>query len=331
MSDVAILFNPSAGRGRASRELFRLERLLKRPEFRLEDVAYTLLQSDDEEHLKQLASEKAEEFPVIVGAGGDGTLNTIVNELLKKGKNNIFGMIPLGSSNDIARGFGIDNLEQACLAVNIAVKHKGENTRRADVGVVIADGNAPQYFLGTASLGLGVRVNRYVEEVAKRYPASKGMQKILGLLGIYHSISSGKVPIPLNLMHGNSSLLEDFFLIVFNNTRFYASGRVPNPNATPYDGILNCYCALGEQLFDISEPSYQLSREEIFYLTANKIQSTLRFLQQKPEDIKRIVAPEFKIISGEGAEIQADGKILGPYRDITVSVKPKALSIIVNP
>lgn len=320
MTDIAILLNPSAGGERASRKRARLEAILKQ-----DGIHSRIFVSKTEDDLRSLTAQKSREFPVIVGAGGDGTIAGIVQVLQENNLNNTVGIIPFGSSNDIAREFGVNDLGKACAAI------RNGKTKDVDLGVLTGNDRVSHYFLGTASLGLGVTVNKYVEEMAKRYPALPEMQNILGALGVYHSISSGKIPVPLELKNDNSSLLNHFFLIVFYNTRFYASGKLPNPDAKPNDGVLNCYCHTAIPLHDINEPLWQLDLFERFYLFWKKVSAIGNIRQPNPKDVKRIAAPEFKIVSGEGTEIQTDGKVLGPYRDITIYVKPKSLKLIVSP
>jgi len=82
---------------------------------------------------------------VIVG-GGDGTLNAAARGLLEAKLP--FGILPLGTANDLARTLEIPaNLDEACKVV--ARGH----TRRIDLGCVNG-----QYFFNAASLGLSVEI-----------------------------------------------------------------------------------------------------------------------------------------------------------------------------
>lgn len=306
MAEFAILLNPAADNGRASRKQKQLEFMLDNY-----DVSYRLFVSESETHLRNLVSTCTKDYHTIVGAGGDGTFNIIINELMKQGLSNRFAMVPLGSQNDIAREFGVDSLENACSAL------KNGATREVDLGMITGDDSSPSYFLGTASLALGTTVNKYMNNIIKRHPIltrSNFIYDVYGFLGILHSFSSKKVPILLKLIY-NKSFTDNFSLVVFNNTSFYAHGFRPSPDANPYDGLLDCFCVTSE------------SPSRFF-----KIWSSHRKGKHTDEhDVKLIKASEFKVMSRDKVEIQADGQLLGAYKDITISVKPKALSVIVNP
>ncbi len=303
MSNIAILLNPSAGRGRALRRKERLEALLRRYE-----IGYKIFISKSEGHLRNLATATSRYYKTIVGVGGDGTFDIIINELMREGHGNTFGMVALGSSNDIVREFGVDSLEKACSAI------KSGKTKETDLGVVTAEGSEPLYFLGTASVGLGTTVNRYVKELIRRQPILARSQFIDGLLGVYDSFATKKVPIRLTLKYDSASITSDFSLVVFNNTSFYARIK-PSPDAIPYDGLLDCCCTTAESFHRFS----------YVYFLARRGKHT------NQQGVRLIKAQEFKILSEAGVEIQTDGEVRGPYKHITISVKPKALRVIVNP
>lgn len=301
-NDAVVLLNPSAGRGRALREKDRLEDCL-----RSNEVYYDLFVSESEEHLRLLAATETEYYPVIIGVGGDSTFNMIANEIIKAKTENIFGMIGLGSSDDIVREFGVDSLEAACSAI------KDCRTRKMDVGCLIFDKETePLYFLGTASLGLGVTVNRFVAEFTQNHPYLSKSQLIDGILGTYCSYSHREVPRTIRLGYDGKSEHPEFSLIVFNNTNYYASGLRPSPSANPFDGILNVCIANSSSFFN----------------TLLSYCSMLRQKHTSRKNIKMLEAKEFRISSDEGIEIQVDGEIKGPYREIKLYVKPCALEVI---
>ena len=304
MAEIAILLNPVADNGKASRKQKQLEFILGS-----HDVSYRLFVSESEAHLRKLVKDIPTEYHTIVGAGGDGTFNIIVNELMIQKLDNRFAMIPLGSQNDIAREFGVDSLEDACYALRI------RKTVQVDLGVITADKQEPMYFLGTASLGLGTTVNKFVEEVIQKYPYLANFKQFVGLVGCNNSFSKEEVPLHITLNYGEIIDGGKFSLVVFNNTRFYAGGLKPSPNAKPDDSYLDCCYIKNDNFWQFLWLLF-LARNEILHPNARA---------------KTIPAHQFRIRSNDNIEIQADGQILGAYKDITLAVKSKALSVIVNP
>ena len=229
MEKIGILFNPSAGKGKARRNKERLEKLLLQYE-----IDYDLFVTQSEDDLRSLAREKTESYRIIAGAGGDSTFNIIINETMKKGAEVILGMIGLGSSNDITKEFEIDSLEKACAAL------KRRKTKRIDLGCLVQDNRILAYFLGQANIGLGVLVNKYVGDLGQRKPKMGKMQTLAGALGIINSYSSRRIPIPLSIESEERQVEGHFVVAVFNNTRYWATGKRVTPRALVDDGRLDC-------------------------------------------------------------------------------------------
>jgi len=286
---IALLLNPSAGRGKALEKKGQLENYLEKYRIR-----YDYFESESEEHLRQLSKEATDNYKVIVGAGGDTTFDIIATEIIESGNDNTFAMVGIGSSDDITREFGLTDIKTCCKAI------KDQYTKRIDVGHLLADTN--HYFLGTASLGLGTTVNKYVKDFQKRHKNLSKSQTLNGILGIFDSFRTGKVPRKITLEYEKKSEEIDFSLLVFNNTSYYASGFIPYPSANPSDGLLNA-CIIDKDSF-------------------------LKFLWFRNTQAELIESPSFTVYSQEGIEIQTDGEIRGPYEKMELSVIPRALNII---
>ena len=96
---VRVLLNPRS-RGVHRKLIRQLERQLDL----LEDCSLHIPQSVRE--LAQQAGRAVEEqVPLIVAAGGDGTINQVLQPMV--GSPSVLGIIPLGRGNDIARGLRI--------------------------------------------------------------------------------------------------------------------------------------------------------------------------------------------------------------------------------
>lgn len=307
MEKVGIMFNPSAGKGKARQSKERLEKLLLQNE-----IDYDLFVTQSEDDLRRLVREKTERYRIIAGAGGDSTFNIIINEAKKKGAEIILGMIGLGSSNDVTKEFEIDSLEKACVAL------KRRKTKKIDLGCLVEDNKILAYFLGQANIGLGVLVNKYVADLAQRKPKVGKIQTLAGALGIIDSYSSKRIPIPLTIESEEGRVEGSFVVAVFNNMRYWATGKRVTPRALVDDGRLDCCLIQDCSLARLSHLVFLSTRG--WHTRANEVdtfQSTC-----------------FEVSSEKAFEIQADGEIVGGakaptlFNKIVFKTIPKALDII---
>jgi len=309
MELVAVLFNPSSGRGKSSKRLGRVENSLKKHR-----IYYKLFITQSEEHLRQLARGFANENRIIVGVGGDTTMTLIATEILDLKSDSILGMIATGSANDVIHGIGCYDMEAQVQAV------KTGRVKKVDVGQIEIDGlSSPITFLGSVSLGLGVTVNRYVEEVFTRHPlwSKYGLttQTITGIFSIGKSFIKKDVPCKVWIKTSTFQEWVDFALIVFANVPSYASGLKVTPHASPFSGKLEC-CVIN---------SMSMLRS-----LAIGIQ-TKRGRHLKRDEVQLITDTNFEVMPEEKIDLQYDGKIIEGIRKFKVSVLPAALNVFVLP
>jgi diacylglycerol kinase (ATP) len=99
---VLIIRNPAAGRSRSSRH--RLERVIAALERR--GCAVVLRHTGPAPgDAERLAREAEPDFEIIVAAGGDGTLNAVVNGMAAAPR--AVALLPLGTANVLAREIGL--------------------------------------------------------------------------------------------------------------------------------------------------------------------------------------------------------------------------------
>ena len=307
MKKVAILFNPSAGKGRANQKRRTLGKCLKE-----QDVAYDWFNSRSEDDMRNLVAATAENYPTLIAAGGDTTFLIVINEMLSLGLDNTLGMIGLGSCNDVVREFGIHSLKRACQAI------KRNHSRRIDLGMALAGKKVLRYYPGQASIGLAVLINQYVERVVKRSPRLGKYQTLSGLRGGWQALRSADLPMKLTVESENGTLNGEFILAVFNNIRYYAAGKMATPRARTDDGLLDAFLV---RKCSFSRLAY------ITFLTPPAAYS------EKKETVI-IQAPHFRVKSDTPFTVQIDGEILSAanipcqFKKIEFASAPRALKII---
>lgn len=307
MDRTAILFNPSAGKGAAKKRKARLERLLWKWK-----VPHDLIVTQNADDLRSLTRECAARYKVVVGAGGDSTFQIIAEQLVKMGAEVDFGLIPLGSSNDIAREFGLLPLEAACRAL------KRSQTRPIDLGAVYHRGGLLNYFVGQANIGLGVQVNRAIEELSRERRRLASFQNLAGAWATLRSFRRGEIPLDLSIQGNGREQSGRFVVATFNNIRFWASGRNLIPSARPDDGRLDC-CLI----------------EDCSFLRLVRLAWLVRKGRHAgASGVSFLSGPVFRVSSEIGFDVQADGEIIGGYlspayfKDIEIRAIPRALKLI---
>jgi len=304
---IAILFNPSADRGKALKKKGRLERL----HCKWQDP-FDLVVTASEEDLKARTRECAGRYRSLAGAGGDSTFQIMVDEIVRSGAEVNFGLIALGSSNDVAREFDLLCLERACQALKSGI------TRSIDLGSVERGGKILKYFIGQANIGLGARVNMYVQKIAEKRPRLAGFQSLAGTVGIIRSYRQREIPIHLTIRAEGQTRDGQYVVANFSNIRFWATGRMLSPSARPDDGRLEG-CLIGECSFPRLARLASLAR---------------RGRHVGAPEVEFLRAPAFEISSEKEFEVQVDGEIIGGartplfFKNITVRTIPKALRLI---
>ena len=113
-----IILNPTSGRGRGGQRVQQIEALLNAYALNFE-----IVQTEYPWHAVELAQQAREEgYDIIIAAGGDGTVNEVLNGLIveEDAGNHIpaLGVLSIGRGNDFAYGMGIPiDLESGCQAL----------------------------------------------------------------------------------------------------------------------------------------------------------------------------------------------------------------------
>ena len=148
MRRAFIILNPEAGRGRGRGLEGRLAYAASRAGW--ECVVRVTRRAGEEVALAREAATDG--WPVVVAAGGDGTVHGVANGLLAHGPTNvILGHIPVGSGNDYARVLGF---RRARVEDNLARMFAGTE-KRFDVGRV-----GDEYFVNGMGVGFDAEVVR---------------------------------------------------------------------------------------------------------------------------------------------------------------------------
>lgn len=110
---VLVIINPRSGRLRVRSQLFDIASCFS--ENGCETTVFTTRAKGDAE---RYAAAMADRFDIVVCRGGDGTLNEVVNGIMRAKEKKPIGFLPAGTSNDFAHTLGIpDQGKKAVLAI----------------------------------------------------------------------------------------------------------------------------------------------------------------------------------------------------------------------
>lgn len=107
------------------------------------------LKVHEKEALGELVTRPAAQRPLVIAAGGDGTVGAAADELAGTGA--VLAILPLGTSNDVARSLGI-----AADPVTAARQLPDGVVRAIDAGKVSVSGERPHNFVHAATVGFNV-------------------------------------------------------------------------------------------------------------------------------------------------------------------------------
>ena len=160
MFRINVILNPYAGRGRGVKNQAKISRL-----FNQADVDLTLTETKDIGHGIELARAAVMAgYDLVVAAGGDGTINEVVNGLVQAARESqIAGrlaILPLGTGNDFADMLQIPrNLDQSVPRIISALAEN--RTRFVDIGIVqitTEHDSYTRYFNNNVGIGLEAQV-----------------------------------------------------------------------------------------------------------------------------------------------------------------------------
>ncbi len=228
MRRYKVIVNPASGRGAAGRAIPLIKAQLKS-----QNLDFDIVTTEQPWHAVELTKQAVMEgYDIIVAAGGDGTVNEVLNGLMiskKAGFVATMGVLPIGQGNDFAFGMDIPiELGAACetLAIN--------KRRKIDVGQ-IKGGLLPEgRFFGN---GVGIGFDAVVGFEALKLKRLHGFPAYLvaALKTIFLYFKAPTVRIELE----EEALTLPTLMISIMNGRRMGGGFMMAPHGDPGDGFLD--------------------------------------------------------------------------------------------
>ncbi len=301
-----LILNPHAGGGKGKRDQHLIEELLKSNGF-----IFEILITEFPKHAVTLTKNAIEQGSNhIIIAGGDGTLNEVVNGIFQQQtslpETITLGMIPVGSGNDWIKTFGIPNNYNQAIE-----KLKEGKTILQDVGKIHYERKGEKriaYFSNMAGFGFDAEVANKANKMKEK--GRNGLLVYLsGLVGTLLHYKTGKVKVAID----DIEIVDLIFSISVGIGKYNGGGMMQAPNANPNNGIFEVTLIKKISLWGI------LSNLVGLY--------TGNYIKDRRVDCYR--AKEIKISSQNELAGEIDGESLG-NSEFYIKILPKKLKVIIG-
>ncbi|KOP64921.1 lipid kinase [Bacillus sp. FJAT-18019] len=220
MRNARLIYNPTSGREEMKRRLADILHRLDSAGIETSCHATT----GEGDATREAADAVERGYDLVIAAGGDGTLNEVINGMA--GKDNLppLGIFPLGTTNDFARALGISkNWEEYCDQVI-----RGE-TRPIDVGKA-----NDRYFINIAG---GGTLTELTYEVPSKLKTMIG-QLAYYLKGIEKMVSLTPQELIINAS-GHQAIHDEFMVFLIANSNSVGGFDKIAPGASIDDGLFD--------------------------------------------------------------------------------------------
>ena len=260
-------------------------------------------------HATELALEAvSENADFIIAAGGDGTLNEVINGIMKANpvqrEKVLVGLFPQGTGNDFARTAKVPSSEK-----ELAKAILNENTIRIDLGMAqytTANGEKQnRYFDNIAEIGVGAKTVEIVNKSKKRLGST-----LTFFLGVIRSFIGYKQQ-SVRIKSENFQWAGKIVAVCMANGCYFGSGLGIAPGALLNDGKLSLVIVGNIRIIHFLKYLPKLRRLKII----------------KHPEIHYLTVESCEIISNKRYPVEMDGENTG-FTPVSVKIIPSALQFL---
>ena len=296
-----LIYNPTAGRFPLQPFVERAAKVLRTAGWNIE-----LTRTHDKKHLTQVVEQAVnEKMEAVFIAGGDGTINQAVGALL--GSQTALAVLPAGTANVWAQELGLPTLNWS----NITALE--ESARRLAKGVIrdVDVGTCEDTpFLLWASVGLDASVVHQLEprkRIEKHFAVPHYAAAAVKQARSWQGMN-------LHITTESESISGHYMLAVVTNIHLYAGGLANlSPEARLDDGEMDLWLFSGESLT-------AAMRHMLALWSGEHVNSDMT---------RRVSFQKLTISSDTAMPVQVDGEPLNKIEKINISVKHRALRVLV--
>ncbi|WP_072888652.1 diacylglycerol kinase [Ornithinibacillus halophilus] len=257
MKRARIIYNPTSGREAFRKELPRVLERFEQAGY--ETSAHATTGEGDAIEAAKTAVERR--YDVVVAAGGDGTINEVINGLAEQDYRPKLGIIPMGTTNDFARALSIPR--DIDKAVDIILK---DQSLLLDIGKV-----NDHYFMNIAGGGKLTELT---------YDVPSKLKTMIGQLAYYmkgiEMLPSLK-PAHARIEYDGQVIDEDIMLFLVSNSNSVGGFEKLAPDASLTDGYFDLIILRKTNLAEfiriasLALRGAHLEDDQVIYVKAKKI------------------------------------------------------------
>ena len=294
MERIQIICNPNAGRQMIQKNISRLITLLE-GENKEVHLTYTKGKFDAEDMAFESCSRG---YDIIISVGGDGTVNEIVNGIMKSPNKAKLAIYPAGTVNDFGSYLKIPkNVDEFSQMIIVG------DTKRVDVG-----SSGERYFLNVAAAGLLPEVAHKVSSEAKSV-LGKFAYYIVGIKEFSRLMFK---PIHIKFYNNGYEEEKEILFFILANSPTVGGFKYVAPEAKIDDGYLDLLIVESNQLKNVAT---------IFL-------KTLKGNHANQPGLRYLKVQEFTISSDETIDLDLDGE-LGGHLPASFCVHKQVLEILI--
>lgn len=291
MKKLILLYNPKSGTGNFPNKIDDFLNEFQ-PEYEVDIIR--LINFD---LMSKLSKISEDDYNTIIVAGGDGTVHSVVNGLLKNNIKIPLAIIPTGTVNDYAATLNLTkDFNKLFKLIN------DKKIKKIDVGKVNGD-----YFINVCSGGFVTTIPHKTDAKLKNKLGKvayylKGIQEFPGFKSL-----------PLKFVTDNREFKENIFLFLIMNSSRAGGFKNINPQNSLDDGLFELIAIKYTNLYEMTNSlidlfiNKNLGNKNLIYLKSNKIE--IEPLKESLND-----------------HTDLDGE-RGPDYPLNIEVLPKSLSI----
>lgn len=293
-STVAVILNPAAGAGKTLKLLPRVSAALQAL-----GKPYHLHVTTRAGEAPEVARQLAQEGPsVIIAAGGDGTINEVVNGIVASGRQIPLGVVAGGHGSDFARTISAPADVEKAIRRAVSGIH-----RPIDLGRVTFDDGTSRLFINVAGLGFDAEVAERAHH--SRLPGGK-LPYLTALAGALLQFQNLEVAVAFD----GHQLTQRAVFVTIANAKYFGGGLQITPMAAIDDGLLDLAIIGDLGKFEL------LGQVPRVYRGAHT--NHPKFAHHRVRTVR--------IETATPARVQVDGELIGAA-PVTFSVEPGALCL----